>query len=100
MVKISVSIIRGSCSVYSISPEIGSALQVNGSNVATEAYADSAAASAQTNAEAHADSAAAAAQTAAQSYADSVAGTLPSHRHTVEADGNTATTEYTGYAGT
>ena len=63
----------------------GGALQVGGVDVATEAYADAAAA---------------AAQSAAESYADSVAGTLPSHRHTVEADGNTATTEYTGYTGT
>ena len=41
---------------------------------------------------------------ATESYADDAAAdaaaTLPNHRHTVEADGNTATTEYTGYAGT
>ena len=58
-------------------------LQVDGSNVATEAYADAAAA---------------AAQTAAESDADSVAATLPSHRHTygVPGDSNTYNTGYTG----
>lgn len=61
----------------------GGSLQVNGSNVATEAYADAAAA---------------AAQTAAEAYADSVAATLPSHRHTygIPGDGNTYNTGYTG----
>jgi hypothetical protein len=67
----------------------GGSLQVDSSNVATEAYADAAAASAQSAAEAYADSAAA-----------DAAATLPSHRHEVELDANTATTEYTGYAGT
>lgn len=61
----------------------GGTLQVGGNDVATEAYADAAAASA---------------QSAAESYADDAVSNagIPNHYHAYEGDGNTATTEYTG----
>lgn len=61
----------------------GGTLQVEGEDVATEAYADAAAAAAQSAAESYADDAVAAAG-------------VPHHTHSYEGDGNTATTEYTG----